>query len=1158
MRVPDKIILLPAWHFIVATLVALVLYIVSLQHFLLFHNLAEIFSIVIACGIFMFAVNSRKFLDNGYFVFLGTAYLLVAGLDMLHMLAYKGMGVIFGYSSDLATQIWIAARYLQALALLVAPFSIRDRKRLPYLLAAFGLAAGLFVLSIFYWRTFPRCFVDGLGVTAFKTVSEYCIIAMLGLAIFVTAWFRRAFSAEVMSLLAGSIVITVFSEFAFSSYTDLYGIANAAGHILKIAAFYLIYKAVVETGIKNPYEILLRDLKQNEERLRASEERFKDISYSIADWVWEVNPDGIFTFCSSKVEEVLGYTEKEMLGKMLFDFMEPGEAVRNKARFENLKTNKWPIKDLENWNITKDGRKICLLTNAVPILDAGGNLLGYRGVDKDVTLRKKVEQHVRWLASFPRKNPNPIVELDLAGHIYYTNPVARVTFPDMQSLGINHPLFGNWRNAVEFFARPGETVYRRELQIGGKWFHQTFAYEQSRIRIYSVDITERKQVEELLLKKQEEMEIIFDSVPALIFYKDKCNRLLRVNKAFAEITGKTKEELENQALFDMYPREQAEAFFKDDKEVFSSGKPKFNIIESINTKDGVCWLETNKVPYRDAHGDIIGVIGFAIDITERKYAEAVIRDSLQRFELLTGTAEELLKSPHPQRLVESLCRKVMEFLDCQVFFNFLADETSNRLHLNAFAGIPAAEARKIERLDYGVAVCGCVAKSGVRIVAEHIPSTPDARTELVKSYGIKAYACHPLIGSDGSVAGTLSFGTTNRETFSAEDLSLMNAVAYQVSIAMSRLRKERLIQSIQLEISNARLLKDERLRLYSVLETLPVYVILLRPDHHVTFANKFFRDRFGEDKGRPCFEYLFNHREPCENCQSFKVLENNSPHQWAWTGPDGRDYDVYDFPFKESDGSIHILEMGIDISERKRAQEALANEQRAHEQAKRLADVGALSATVAHELRNPLAAIKMAAYNVMRKAKNPELDKHLHNIDKKIHESNQIISNLLFYSRIKPPQREKTRLCDIISEAVVSAQERFPKHKAVLENHIDAAADVFVEVDPVQIKEVFDNVLNNAYDAVNTDGGHIGITAKPSEDNIIEIHVRDNGGGISAENLGRVKEPFFTTKAKGTGLGLAVCSQIIQLHDGTLDIASKLGEGTDNIIRLPVCVGGGA
>lgn len=121
----------------------------------------------------------------------------------------------------------------------------------------------------------------------------------------------------------------------------------------------------------------------------------------------------------------------------------------------------------------------------------------------------------------------------------------------------------------------------------------------------------------------------------------------------------------------------------------------------------------------------------------------------------------------------------------------------------------------------------------------------------------------------------------------------------------------------------AEAVRAERQRLYDVLETLPVYVILLTPDYQVPFANRFFRERFGESHGRRCYEYLFQRSEPCEICESFKVLQTNAPHHWEWLGPDNRNYDIHDYPFTDADGAKLILEMGIDITARKEAQSEL-------------------------------------------------------------------------------------------------------------------------------------------------------------------------------------------------------------------------------------------
>lgn len=155
------------------------LYLTSHYDYLLFHSLVEIFSIVIACGIFMIAWNARRFLDNDFLLFLGIAYLFVGAVDFVHTLAYKGMGVFPGHGANLPTQLWIAARYMESISFLIAPFFLRRRLWEKTAFTIYAVITTFLLLDIFYWGIFPRCFIEGIGLTPFKKVSEYAISFIL-------------------------------------------------------------------------------------------------------------------------------------------------------------------------------------------------------------------------------------------------------------------------------------------------------------------------------------------------------------------------------------------------------------------------------------------------------------------------------------------------------------------------------------------------------------------------------------------------------------------------------------------------------------------------------------------------------------------------------------------------------------------------------------------------------------------------------------------------------------------------------------------------------------------------------------------------------------------------------------------------------------------
>jgi len=262
MRIEVRI---TAWVFIL-----LGLYLTSLYSFLLFHTLGELFSISVAFGTFMLAWNSRRFIANNYLLFIGIAYLFIGGVDLIHTLAYKGMNIFTGYGSNLPTQLWIATRYMESISLLIAPFFFTRQLNVQNVILVYGLFTACLLGTIFYWGIFPDCFIEGPGLTPFKKISEYVISLILIAAIVFLARKRNEFDVNVFRLIVVSIVITIASELAFTFYISVYGFSNLVGHFLKIISFYLIYKAIIETGLVKPYSLLFRNLKLREAELEIS------------------------------------------------------------------------------------------------------------------------------------------------------------------------------------------------------------------------------------------------------------------------------------------------------------------------------------------------------------------------------------------------------------------------------------------------------------------------------------------------------------------------------------------------------------------------------------------------------------------------------------------------------------------------------------------------------------------------------------------------------------------------------------------------------------------------------------------------------------------------------------------------------------------------
>ncbi len=279
----------------------------------------------------------------------------------------------------------------------------------------------------------------------------------------------------------------------------------------------------------------ITERKQAEDALRASEQRFHDIVEATADWVWEVDAEGRFTYASEGVRELLGYAPEEVLGKTPFDFMPPDEAARVAVEFAAVTARREPFRDLDNINLHKDGRRLHISTNGMPILDADGVLVGYRGLDRDIT-EKRLAQ---------------------------------------------------------------------------------LALEETGNRLRT----------------------LVNTLPDLVWLKDIHGVYQACNPRFEAFFGAQEANIIGKTDHDFVPAELADFFRAHDQAAIQANGPCSNEEEVTFASDGHReWLHTIKTPIRDNAGKVIGVLGIARDISERKRAEDELcrsNEELQRFNRAT-------------------------------------------------------------------------------------------------------------------------------------------------------------------------------------------------------------------------------------------------------------------------------------------------------------------------------------------------------------------------------------------------------------------------------------------------------------------------------------------------------------------------------------------
>jgi PAS domain S-box-containing protein len=555
--------------------------------------------------------------------------------------------------------------------------------------------------------------------------------------------------------------------------------------------------------------------KQTEEALRASEAMFAALFQESAvamaltslhdGRIHDVNRAWLALTGFAAREEVIGKSTAE-LGLIV-------EHQKRQQMIEALR-REGHVLDAEQTIRTKSGALRRALVN-LSVVDIGGHKF-ILSTNQDITERKQAEDALRESERLYRAIGESIDYgiwiCDAHGRNTYTSEsllkLVGITQDQCAAFGwgdVLHPedrdaTVAAWKDCV----RNGTLWYREHRYRGADGaYHPILACgvpvrnERGEVTSWAginLDISRLKQTEGELREREEQLRLFAEHAPAAIAMLDTQMRYVAASRRWLEDFKLVRQDVIGRSHYEIFP-ELPERWKEIHRRCLAGAVERADEDPFVRADGSTQWIRWEERPWHTGTGEVGGVIIFSEEVTARKQAAEALRESVRRFELLARTAGELLVARHLKPTLETLCREAMEYLDCQVCFNYVVEEPGGGLHLHASAGITAEEAKRLEWLEMGSAVCGCAAQDGCPIVAEHISTTPDPRTEFVKSMGVRAYACHPLLGPGGNVIGTLSFGTKTRETFAAAELSLMKALTDQVAAAMVRRQSERTLRT---------------------------------------------------------------------------------------------------------------------------------------------------------------------------------------------------------------------------------------------------------------------------------------------------------------------------------------------------------------------------
>lgn len=619
-------------------LVLSALYLLSLRDYLIFHSFVELAGAAIAIAIFLLAWNSRKFTNNSVYVFIGAMFLASGILNILHAMAYKGMTVFPGTLNDanLGTQLWLANQYVLAGGLFATSFLFRKKTpKIPVIISIFSAYLAIVLLSIFWWQNFPMAYIEGTGLTAFKKISEYFVVAIYLLSAYFFVRGKNKFDSRIANIFSLVAILLAFSTILFTLYVGVYSFFNLWGHLIRLAAMYPIYIGIVEFGLMKPYDFLFGNLKAREKLLEKNEKMFKAVVDDQTELICRFRPDGTLTFVNGAYCRYYGKAREALIGKPYFELVPDDVSEKDKIHLLELNRSN-PVGQYEHRAIDKNGWHRWQNWTTRAIFGEGDELIEYQSIGRDITQQKYVQKAlVKSEKNYRTLVDNSLVgiyKLDKDGNYTYVNEAMAKMF------GFSSPEEMIRENVRSRYKDLNERqLFLKLIKEKGKMGNYeaegakkngkkivvlaSVTMNESGISGIVTDITERRRAEKALKKAVEEWDITFNSISDPIFILDIDHTIIKANQALLEFLGKSEKEIIGKKCYEVVHKQHRAWPTCPLSITKKSGQS--HTEEVADPALGKVLLVTTS-PIKNSHGDIVGIAHIAKDITERKRTEKKI------------------------------------------------------------------------------------------------------------------------------------------------------------------------------------------------------------------------------------------------------------------------------------------------------------------------------------------------------------------------------------------------------------------------------------------------------------------------------------------------------------------------------------------------------